>query len=86
MNSFFSFSAIAKILVRLAAILMVGAVASISLAAPVKIWISSQQDKIYYDNMVRLYQQEVDPDFTSVSDSKYFLSLSIIHSLCIDIF
>ena len=63
MNSFFSFSAIAKILVRLAANLMVGAVASVSSADPVKIWISSQQDKIYYDNMVRLYQQEVDADF-----------------------
>ena len=33
------------------------------LGEPVKIWISSQQDKIYYDNMVRLYQQEVDADF-----------------------
>ena len=32
-------------------------------AESVKIWISSQQDKIYYDNMVRLYQQEVDSDF-----------------------
>ncbi len=32
-------------------------------AEPVTIWISSQQDKIYYDNMVRLYQQEVDADF-----------------------
>ncbi len=39
-------------------------IASTSLfAEPVKIWISSQQDKIYYDNMVRLYQRDVDPDF-----------------------
>ena len=34
-------------------------------AEPVNIWISSQQDKIYYDNMVRLYQSEVDPDFAA---------------------
>ena len=32
-------------------------------AEPVNIWISSQQDKIYYENMVRLYQDQVDSDF-----------------------
>jgi ABC-type glycerol-3-phosphate transport system substrate-binding protein len=34
-------------------------------AESVNIWISSQQDKIYYDNMVRLYQKEVDPNFAA---------------------
>jgi arabinosaccharide transport system substrate-binding protein len=34
-------------------------------AAPVEIWISSQQDKDYYDKMVELYQAGVDKDFSA---------------------
>ncbi|MFT5125197.1 MAG: arabinosaccharide transport system substrate-binding protein [Kiritimatiellia bacterium] len=34
-------------------------------AAPVEIWISSQQDKDYYDKMVALYQEQIDKDFTA---------------------
>jgi len=63
MNAFLNFSKIAKGLSFLAATLMASSAAKVLLADPVKIWISSQQDKIYYDNMVRLYQQEVDADF-----------------------
>jgi len=51
---------------RLKALALIAFCGFASLAAsaePVKIWISSQQDKIYYENMVRLYQQQVDPDF-----------------------
>ncbi len=44
-------------------VFLTGIAAATVSADPVKIWISSQQDKIYYDNMVRLYQQEVDPEF-----------------------
>ncbi len=47
----------------LALVLLSGIATAALSAEPVKIWISSQQDKIYYDNMVRLYQQEVDSDF-----------------------
>ena len=32
-------------------------------AESVNIWISSQQDKIYYENMVKLYKNKVDPSF-----------------------
>lgn len=32
-------------------------------ARPLEIWISSYQDKVYYENMVKLYQEKVDPDF-----------------------
>ena len=32
-------------------------------AAPLEMWISSQQDKDYYDKMVSLYQAEVDKEF-----------------------
>lgn len=32
-------------------------------AESVNIWISSQQDKIYYENMVKLYKNKVDPTF-----------------------
>jgi arabinosaccharide transport system substrate-binding protein len=35
-------------------------------AAPVEIWISSQQDKDYYDKMVELYQARVDKDFSAL--------------------
>ena len=35
-------------------------------AAPVEIWISSQQDKDYYDKMVELYQAGVDKDFSAL--------------------
>ncbi|MEM9159519.1 MAG: extracellular solute-binding protein [Verrucomicrobiota bacterium] len=34
-----------------------------AVAEPVSIWISSQQDKLYYDDMVKLYQEQVDADF-----------------------
>ncbi|MBI1176130.1 extracellular solute-binding protein [bacterium] len=30
---------------------------------PLEIWISSFQDKVYYEAMVKLYQKKVDPDF-----------------------
>ncbi len=30
---------------------------------PLEIWISSFQDKVYYDSMVKLYQEKVDKDF-----------------------
>lgn len=50
-------------LTTLALIVLTGIATAAVSAEPVKIWISSQQDKIYYDNMVRLYQQEVDSDF-----------------------
>lgn len=46
----------------LCACLAIGSIARIT-AEPVTIWISSQQDKIYYENMVRLYQSQVDSDF-----------------------
>lgn len=32
---------------------------------PLEIWISSYQDKVYYDAMVKQYQEKVDPDFTA---------------------
>ncbi len=58
--SFFRFMMKPKTL----ALILLSGIASAALSAePVKIWISSQQDKIYYDNMVRLYQQEVDSEF-----------------------
>ena len=63
MNSFLNFPTIVNRSVRFALIIMIGTISSVLWAEPVKIWISSQQDKIYYDNMVRLYQQEVDADF-----------------------
>jgi len=63
MNSFLNFPSIANRSVRFALIIIICAIVNVSWAEPVKIWISSQQDKIYYDNMVRLYQQEVDADF-----------------------
>lgn len=50
-------------IVRASVALAALAVASLAICEPVDIWISSQQDKIYYDNMVRLYQNQVDPDF-----------------------
>ena len=34
-------------------------------AEPLKIWISSYQDKVYYEEMAGLYQKEVDADFTA---------------------
>jgi len=34
-------------------------------AEPLKIWISSQQDKIYYENMIQHYKAKVDPNFTA---------------------
>ena len=32
-------------------------------AAPLQIWISSFQDKVYYEDMIRLYQTSADPKF-----------------------
>jgi len=32
-------------------------------AEPVKIWISSLQDKLYYEEMISVYQEQVDADF-----------------------
>lgn len=32
-------------------------------ARPLELWISSFQDKIYYENMVKLYREKVDKDF-----------------------
>ena len=43
---------------------------SLSLKAePLKIWISSQQDKLYYENMVQHYKANVDPNFTAVVEA-----------------
>ena len=36
---------------------------------PLKIWISSQQDKIYYENMVKHYKANVDPKFEAVIEA-----------------
>lgn len=41
-------------------------------AEPLKIWISSQQDKIYYENMVKHYKSSVDPKFDATIEAYGF--------------
>jgi len=42
---------------------------------PVKIWISSQQDKEYYDQMVKTYRETVDVNFNAVVSAYGFMEL-----------
>lgn len=54
---------------RIATILtaaMLGGASAIPAAEPLDIWISSYQDKVYYEDMIRLYQEKVDKDFVAV--------------------
>lgn len=36
---------------------------ALTAAEPLKIWISSLQDKLYYEDMIKLYQEQENPDF-----------------------
>jgi lactose/L-arabinose transport system substrate-binding protein len=57
-------SRIHRTLCALSAMTLMG-VASGMAAEPVNLWISSFQDKVYYEKMVEQYRAKVDPDFSA---------------------
>ncbi len=59
----------------LATVLMTASASLVQAAAPVQIWVSSDADQKYYQNMIEVYRQKVDKDFQAEIKSYGFTEM-----------